>query len=324
MSRPTPTDARAPLSRGSLALVLAGAALAAAMAGAAPAKADPVTTALDAAPARAALAKEPKVRKPLTDQAVSDIERAIDEKRYIDASAMIDMAVIGGSKDPRLDLLAAKVDLGRGRYDQALEEFRKAQAAPQTRGAAMEGEGLAMALNGHEGAAVPLLKKTVADYPNAWRAWNALGGAFDDQGQWAEADDAYAHALAASDAPAIVINNRGYSYLLRNRLDEATADFVEALRQRPDLEAARTNLRLALAMKGEYGRATAGAQKGAEAALLNNAGFAALVRGDYGQAETLLQQAMARKGAYYDLAAANLELVRESKARQAAESHDPK
>jgi Flp pilus assembly protein TadD len=77
-------------------------------------------------------------------------------------------------------------------------------------------------------------------------------------------------------------------------------------------------------MRGEYARATAGAQKGAEAALLNNAGFAALVRGDYGKAETLLEQAMARKGAYYDLAAANLELVRESKARQAAESHDPK
>lgn len=323
MSRPTLT------SRGSLAVVLAGAALAAVL-GAAPAKADPVTTALDAEPARAALAKapkapkEPKVKKPLTDQAVADIERAIDEKRFIDAGSMIDMAVIGGSKDPRLGLLAAKVDFGRGRYDQALEEFRKAQAAPQTRGAAMEGEGLAMVLSGHEGAAVPLLKKTVAEYPNSWRAWNALGGAYDDQGQWAEADDAYSHALAASDAPAIVINNRGYSYLLRNRLDEAAADFVEALRQRPNLEAARTNLRLALAMKGEYARATAGAQKGAEAALLNNAGFAALVRGDYGQAETLLQQAMARKGAYYDLAAANLELVRESKARQAAESHDPK
>jgi Flp pilus assembly protein TadD len=305
-------------ARPTLALVFAGAALA--TFGAASARAD----ALEPAPASAAAAKQPKVKHPVSDQTVSDIERAIEEKRFLDASAMIDMAVLSGSKDPRLGLLSAKVDLGRGRYDQALGEFRSAQASPLTRGAAMEGEGLVMCLSGRENEAVPLLKKTVAEFPKSWRAWNALGGAYDDQRKWAEADDAYAHAMAASDAPAMVINNRGYSYLLRNRLDEATADFVEALRQRPDLEVARTNLRLAMAMKGEYARATAGASKGSEAALLNNAGFAALVRGDYGQAETLLQQAMARKGEYYDLAAANLELVRETKARQAAESHDPK
>jgi Flp pilus assembly protein TadD len=306
-----------------LALALAGAALAAAL-GAAPANADPRTAALDAAPAKAAVAKEAKVKNALTEQAVADIQRAIDEKRFIDAASMIDMAALDGSNDPRLGLLSAKLDLGRGRYDQALEQFRKSEATLQTRAAAMEGEGLCLVLSGREGEALPVLKKAVAEHAPSWRAWNALGGVYDDQGKWAEADDAYAHALAASDAPAIVINNRGYSYLLRNRLDDATADFVEALRQRPDLEVARTNLRLAMALKGEYARATAGAPKDGEAALLNNAGFAALVRGDYTKAEALLQQAMARKGEYYDLAAANLELVRETKARQAAESHDPK
>jgi Flp pilus assembly protein TadD len=306
-----------------IALALAAAAAAAAL-GAATAKADPRTAALDATPANAALAKQAKVKNSLTEQAVADIERAIDEKRFIDAASMIDMAALSGSNDPRLGLLSAKLDLARGRYDEALDQFRKSEAIAQTRAAAMEGEGLCLVLSGREGEALPVLKKAVAEYPQSWRAWNALGGAYDDKAQWAEADDAYAHALAASNAPAIVINNRGYSYLLRNRLDEATADFVEALRQRPDLEAARTNLRLAMALKGEYARATAGSQKSTEAAMLNNAGFAALVRGDYNKAESLLQQAMASKGEYYDLAAANLELVRESKARQAAESHDPK
>jgi len=306
-----------------LALALAGAALLV-LAGA-PASAAPLAAALDAAPASAALAKDSKpakkVQKALTDQNVADIERAIDEKRFIDASSMIDMAVLSGSKDPRLGLLSARLDLGRGRYDQSLEEFRKAQAAPQTRGAALEGEGLALALAGRQAESLPVLKKAVAEFPSAWRAWNALGGAYDDRREWAGADDAYAHALVVSDAPAIVLNNRGYSYLLRNRLEEASADFVEALRQRPDLATARTNLRLAIALKGEYARSTAGAQKGTEAALLNNAGFAALVRGDYARAEDLLQQAIQRKGEYYDLATANLELVRENKARAAAESH---
>jgi Flp pilus assembly protein TadD len=274
----------------------------------------------------AALAKETKAqaKQVLTDKNVADIESAIEEKRFIEAGAMIDMVVLSGSKDPRMPLLAAKLDLSRGRYDQALDKFRQAEAAPETHGAATEGEGLALALSGRQGEAVPMLKKAVAENPKAWRAWNALGGAYDDKRQWAEADDAYVHALEASDAPAIVLNNRGYSRLLRNRLDEASADFVEALRQRPNLEAARTNLRLVMALKGEYGRATAGAQKDSEAALLNNAGFAALVRGDYARAEALLQQAIQRKGEYYELASANLELARQGKARAATESHDPK
>jgi len=299
-------------TRKTMALMLAGVALAGG---------------LCAAAAGAALAKESKkaeAKRIVSDRNVADIERAIEEKRYIDASAMIDMALLSGSKDPRLALLSGKLDLTRGRYEQALEKFRSAETAAETRGGAMEGEGLSLALAGRQAEAVPVLKKTVAEYPKAWRAWNALGGAYDDRRQWDEADDAYAHALAASDAPAIVLNNRGYSRLLRNRLDEASADFVEALRQRPDLGAARTNLRLAIALKGEYGRATAGAQKDTEATLLNNAGFAALVRGDYARAESLLQQAIQRKGEYYELAAANLELVREGKARTATESHDPK
>lgn len=302
-----------------LAGTMAVAALAAIVA--TPALAAPLGAALDAAPARAALAKQPKTNRLLSEPAVADIVQAIGEKRFIDAASMIDMAVLSGSKDPRLTVLSAKLDLARGRYDQALDEFRRAQAATQTRGEGIEGEGLALALSGRQAESVPVLKKAVAEAPGAWRAWNALGGAYDDRHQWAEADDAYAHALAASDAPAIVLNNRGYSYLLRNRLDEASADFVEALRQRPDLAPARTNLRLAIALKGEYGRATAGAPKDSEAAMLNNAGFAAFVRGDYARAEDLLQQAIQHKGEYYELAAANLELVRESKARAAAESH---
>src|SRR4051794_14209124 len=97
-----------------IAATLAGAACAAL--GGAPASADPLAAALEAAPASAALAKSPKAAKPpknaLTDQNVADIQSAIDEKRSIDAGSMIDMAVLSGSKDPRLVLLSARLDLG--------------------------------------------------------------------------------------------------------------------------------------------------------------------------------------------------------------------
>jgi Flp pilus assembly protein TadD len=45
------------------------------------------------------------------------------------------------------------------------------------------------------------------------------------------------------------------------------------------------------------------------AAALNNAGFAAILRGDYVQAENLLQLAMKAKGTFYARAAANLQLA---------------
>src|ERR1700744_128281 len=140
---------------------------------------------LGAASGGAALAKDSKAKQVLTDQNMADIERAIDEKRFIDASSMIDMAVLSGSKEPRLILMTGKLDLGRGRYDEALDQFRKAEVSPQTRGPALEGEGLVLALSGRRAEAEPVLKKAVTEYPGAWRAWNALGGAYDDGQKWA-------------------------------------------------------------------------------------------------------------------------------------------
>jgi Flp pilus assembly protein TadD len=98
--------------------------------------------------------------------------------------------------------------------------------------------------------------------------------------------------------------------MLQGRLAEASTDFVTALEKRPDLAAARGNLRLVLALQGDYGRASArGAGADDSAALLNNAGFAALLRGDYEKAMALLDQAGQARGAFYPLASENRKLA---------------
>ena len=112
-----------------------------------------------------------------------------------------------------------------------------------------------------------------------------------------------------------MLNNRGYSRLLQHQRDLAVADFVAALRKKPDLAEARTNLRLALAMGGDYDRAIAGGTASEQAALLNNAGFAATMRGDYTSAEQLLNKALALKSEYYTVASDNLKIVRALSAR---------
>jgi len=243
----------------------------------------------------------------LSDDAVQQIQRAVDDERYIDAGRMINEAMLKSGDDPRLLLLAGEVSLYRGQYDTALKSFKQVDTDPALKGRALEGEGIVLALQSHSDDAVKTLREAVAVNPSAWRAWNALGTEYDRRHDWQDADAAYEHALSASGGNPAVLNNRGFSRLTQNRLDEATADFVAALDKKPDFAPARNNLRLALAMKGDYQRAVSGANASDRAAILNNAGFVAMLRGDYSEARDLLSQAMKAKGQYYALAAANLE-----------------
>jgi Flp pilus assembly protein TadD len=245
-----------------------------------------------------------------TPAAAAEIRRAIDEQRLLDAGRMIDQAMLNGVKDPRLALLGGDLNLARQRYNVALTSYRAAEETAETRARSLEGQGLALALVGRSAEAFEMLKKAVETDPQSWRAWNALGAQYDSRGDWTAAEDAYAKAMAASGGAPQVLNNRGYSRLLQRRRDEAVADLVAALQKKPDLAPARTNLRLALAMGGDYDRATSGSSSDDRAALLNNAGFAAAMRGDYVKAEELLNQALQSKTEYYSRASENLKIVR--------------
>jgi Flp pilus assembly protein TadD len=249
-----------------------------------------------------------------TEAGVAAVQQAIDEQRYIDAGQMLDEALLAGVKDPRLLLLGGELNLSRGRFSEALAAFRSAGKTPALNAKALEGEGLALASLGRYDEAMVVLRSAVAEAPDAWRAWNAIAAGYDRKGAWSDAEAAYDRALKASDGAAIVFNNRGYSRLLQRRLDDAVADLAKALDKRPGFVEAMTNLRLALALRGDYDRALAGSAREDRASLLNNAGFAAGIRGDYDRAQDLLGQAMSLRGEYYDRAAQNLKLVKDLQA----------
>jgi Flp pilus assembly protein TadD len=253
--------------------------------------------------------------KAVSDQSISNIQHALDEQRYVDAGNLLNQVLIGGAKGPRIDLLVGELSLARSNYSDALASFASIEANPAVRGEALQGEGIALSNLGRSSEARVALEKAVAVDPSLWRAWNALGTEYDKQRDWPRAEAAYDHALANSDSTAIALNNRGFSLLLQKRLDEASADFVAALQKKPDLAPARTNLRLAIAMKGDYNHAIAGGSQDGQAALLNNAGVAAMVHGDYAQAEKLFGQAIKAKGEYYARAEANLEITHDLEAQ---------
>jgi len=275
---------------------------------------------LSLAPAQAGLFDSEPKKPSVSGDTIAQIQTAFEDQRYIDASRILDQALLASDSDPRLTYWAGKLSLVHGRYQDALTNFTRVKMDTGLRAQALEGEGIALMQLGRMDEALFSLQAAVMADPHAWRAWNALGSEYDRRHDWANAENAYTHALSASGDAAIVLNNRGFSRLSQKKPDLAVADFVAALQKKPDLAPARNNLRLAMSMQGEYDRAIKGAAAGDQAAVLNNAGFAAMLRGDYAKAKELLTQAMKAKSGYYGLAAANMEMTQNLAKGEAAEA----
>jgi Flp pilus assembly protein TadD len=248
---------------------------------------------------------------------LAEFDRAMQEERYVDAGRLLDQSLLAAPADPRLLLRSGELHLARGRYEDAVRSFAQAETAPALKAQALQGRGVALAQLGRSDEASTVLRQAVAADPTLWRAWNALGVECDRHRDWAGAELAYGKAVEQTSAQPIVYNNRGYSRLLQGRYPEASDDFVAALDKDPSLTAARTNLRLSLALQGDYTRATAVSDKDQKAGVLNNAGFAAVMRGDLDAAERLFQQAIDTRGASYGRAYQNLELVKALKSNEA-------
>jgi tetratricopeptide (TPR) repeat protein len=254
----------------------------------------------------------------ISDAEIAKIQRALDEERYVDAAKLLDAAVLAAGDDPRVTMLIGDLALARGQYADALASFKEVEARKETRARALQGQGIAFSLMGRHDDAVAMLQNAVTEDPSAWRAWDALASEYDNRRDWPRAEEAYDHAVSDSNGAAVVLNNRGFSRLLQGRLEESVADLVQALQKKPDLAAARTNLRLAMAMKGEYDRALAGGSGHDDAVLLNNVGFAAMMRGDYPKAEEFFNRAITAKGEFYDRASANLLMAHTLEAKPVA------
>jgi Flp pilus assembly protein TadD len=255
------------------------------------------------------------------DAIADQVREALDERRFVDAGDILEKARLDGVKSPRLTTLGGEALLAQGRFADAAPVFRSVESDPSVRPMALEGEGIALSEMGKSDQAFADLKQATALDKTRWRAWNALAREYDIRHDWKESKAAYVQALAAPGAEqAIVLNNRGYSHLLQNLPEQATPDFVAALAKDPDLKAARTNLRIAMAVQGQYDRAVTTGAGDDRAAVLNNVGLAAAIRGDYREAERLLTQAIEIKGDNYERAADNLQLAKNLEARMATQS----
>jgi Flp pilus assembly protein TadD len=205
------------------------------------------------------------------------------------------------------------------RPKQAVGYFSVAREDPDFAAPGLQGVGICMLLLDDVETAELRLEEAVELDGSLWRAHNALGQIRDSRQDWAGAARAYEAALAANPEAAAVYNNRGMSTMMQENFKAAIRDFERAVNLDPSLEQAQTNLRIALALDGAYIDAFAGVERSRMADMLNNIGYAAMVRGDFEVAESYFVRAMEASPTYHNKAAINLERVRYLQQRQSSE-----
>jgi Flp pilus assembly protein TadD len=104
---------------------------------------------------------------------------------------------------------------------------------------------------GHFGIAERYFRDAVEKAPKDASAWIGLAASYDRLGRFDLADRAYASAIRLVGETTAILNNRGYSYMLRGDLVAARRDFLKAYEREPGNPTIINNLKL-LDQSGRY------------------------------------------------------------------------
>jgi Flp pilus assembly protein TadD len=97
---------------------------------------------------------------------------------------------------------------------------------------------------GDFGLAAKYFEDAVAKAPEDVTAWVGLAASYDRVGRFDLADRAYGQAIKLAGETPQILNNRGYSYMLRGRLVEARRQLLKAYEKEPKNPTITDNLAL--------------------------------------------------------------------------------
>ena len=238
-----------------------------------------------------------------------------DARRFAEAEDLLKPLLNANPGDAEVKLALGECALGTGRLDDAAQLFAPLANDTTLRPKALQGLGIAMLRRGDVQGATPALEQATAADSSLWRAWNALGQAYDFQHLWEASRHAYEAALRSAPDAGMIHNNIGMSLLAQERYDDALKAFDAARIANPRLDVVETNRQLALALQQRYPEATFATQPQDKARLLNNAGYVAMMKGDLDHAEQLFVQAAEASPTYYGPAHENLRVLQQMRAK---------
>jgi Flp pilus assembly protein TadD len=97
---------------------------------------------------------------------------------------------------------------------------------------------------GHFGIAAKYFEDAVARTPEDVTAWVGLAASYDRIGRFDLADRAYGQAIKLKGETVQILNNEGYSYMLRGQLVTARRKFLKAYELEPQNPTVLNNLKL--------------------------------------------------------------------------------
>lgn len=241
---------------------------------------------------------------------LNDAGRAIDAGRFEEAKLLITRAVSAGASGLPVDRVMAKLAFASHKYAEALAGYQRLAASPQKQPGDCENGAISALELGKTEDAKPLVDCAIAPANASWRAWNASGVLSDFNQDWKAADDAYsrAHQLAPNEAK--IINNQGWSKLLRGDWAGAIPFFEQAVSIGGASDRLANNLELAkAALDADLPKRRSGESDRDWAVRLNDAGVAASLLGEKQRAVAAFTQALDTDPTWYVRASNNLKVL---------------
>lgn len=243
-------------------------------------------------------------------QPLAEAAHAIEAGRLDQARIMIGNAVKAGADGPAIDRLLADLSFAAGDWRTALVRYEALLRARPADALLAERAAIAAIKSGDVAGAARHCAVATASPGASWRAWNASGIVADYERRWDDADEAYAMADSLSPDRPEVLNNLGWSLLVRGEWEEALVAIERAAALDPKSKRIAHNLELArAAVSADLPQRRPGESDEDWAARLNDAGVLARLRGDKAKAVAAFTRAIRARSEWFERAANNLALV---------------
>ncbi len=241
---------------------------------------------------------------------LKEAAKAIDSGRLEEGKLLIAKAITAGARGAAVERLTADLSFASGKYLEALVAYQHLAASPDKQPSDCEQGAIAALEIGRTDDAKPLVDCAVAPPNASWRAWNARGVLADFTQNWTTADQSYAHAHRLAPKEARIVNNQGWSMLLRGDWAAAVPYFQGASTLDAKSKRIANNLELAnAALAADLPRRRAGETDREWAVRLNDAGVAAELLGEKQRAIAAFTQALDASPVWYDRASNNLKAL---------------